>query len=100
MADLDFEALAQPALRGLKAYDPGLDIVALRARWPAGRLVELGSNENSHGPGPAARAAVLEELGREDEAAQWQRRAEVAAKAEETEQAWMEASEELEAADA
>ena len=34
MADLDFDALAQPALRGLKAYDPGLDIVALRARWP------------------------------------------------------------------
>ncbi len=62
MADLDFEALAQPALRGLKAYDPGLDIVALRARWPAGRLVELGSNENSHGPGPAARAAVLDTL--------------------------------------
>lgn len=58
MATPDFEALAQPALRGLKAYDPGLDIAALRSRWPAGGLVELGSNENSLGPSPAARAAA------------------------------------------
>ena len=58
----DFAALAQPGIRGLRAYDPGLDLVALR-RSHAGRLlIELGSNENSHGPSPAARAAVLESL--------------------------------------
>lgn len=58
----DFAVLAQPGIRGLRAYDPGLDLVALR-RAQAGRLlIELGSNENSHGPSPAARAAVLDSL--------------------------------------
>jgi len=58
----DFDALAQPGIRGLRAYDPGLDLVALRRRFAAGQLVELGSNENSHGPSPAARAAILDSL--------------------------------------
>ncbi len=58
----DFVALAQPGIRALRAYDPGLDLVALRRADAAGALVELGSNENSHGPSPAARAAILDSL--------------------------------------
>lgn len=58
----DFAALAQPGIRGLRAYDPGLDLVALRRAQADGLLVELGSNENSFGASPAARAAVLESL--------------------------------------
>lgn len=58
----DFVALAQPGVRALRAYDPGLDLVALRRADAAGALVELGSNENSHGPSPAAREALLGSL--------------------------------------
>ena len=58
----DFESLAQPGIRGLRAYDPGLDIVALRRAWAPGRLVELGSNENALGPSPSAREAALASL--------------------------------------
>ena len=54
----DFEALAQPAVRALRAYDPGLDIVALRRRFAAAGLCELGSNENPLGPSPRAVEAV------------------------------------------
>lgn len=53
-----FAALAQPGIRGLRAYDPGHDLVALRRRFAHAHLVELGSNENPHGPSPRARAAV------------------------------------------
>jgi histidinol-phosphate aminotransferase len=53
----DFQALAQPGIQGLRAYDPGLDLVALRRSHPA--LIELGSNENSFGPSARAREAVL-----------------------------------------
>lgn len=58
------EHRVQPAIRGLRAYDPGHDLVALRRAADAA-LVELGSNENPYGPGPKARAAVarcLDEL--------------------------------------
>jgi histidinol-phosphate aminotransferase len=58
----DFAALAQPGIRGLRAYDPGLDLVALRRAPAKHPLIELGSNENSFGPSPAARAAVLDSL--------------------------------------
>lgn len=58
----DFAALAQPGIRGLHAYDPGLDLVALRRAQANGLLVELGSNENNFGPSPAACAAVLDSL--------------------------------------
>ncbi|MDH5821501.1 histidinol-phosphate transaminase [Luteimonas sp. RD2P54] len=58
-----FAALAQPGLRALKAYDPGHDLVALRARHGAGRLVELGANENPYGPSPLAVAAARDALG-------------------------------------
>ena len=56
MQEADFLALAAPGLGDLRAYDPGLDLVALRRVHPG--LVELGSNENALGPGPAARAAA------------------------------------------
>lgn len=58
------EHRVQPAIRGLRAYDPGHDLVALR-RAASEALIELGSNENPHGPSPVARAAVqscLDEL--------------------------------------
>lgn len=56
----DFEALAQPAIRRLRAYDPGHDICALRHRFPG--LIELGSNENPLGPSLAAIDAARESL--------------------------------------
>jgi len=60
----DFQALAQPGIQRLRAYDPGHDLVALRRRFAGAQaLVELGSNENSHGPSPRAVAAVREVLG-------------------------------------
>jgi histidinol-phosphate aminotransferase len=54
-----FAAMARPGIRGLRAYDPGHDLVALRRRCDA-QLVELGSNENPYGASPAARAAMLD----------------------------------------
>jgi histidinol-phosphate aminotransferase len=56
-----FEALAQPGIQRLRAYDPGHDLAALRRRVGAS-LVELGSNENSHGPSARVREAILGEL--------------------------------------
>jgi histidinol-phosphate aminotransferase len=55
----DFQALAQPGIQRLRAYDPGLDLVALRRAYADGVLIELGSNENSFGPSPRAREAIL-----------------------------------------
>lgn len=59
----DADRLAQPAIRRLRAYDPGHDLPALRRRFGA-VLAELGSNENPLGPSPqaleAARRALLE----------------------------------------
>lgn len=60
----DFQALSQAGVQGLRAYDPGHDLVALRGRFnPVPGLVELGSNENSHGPSLQAVQAVREALG-------------------------------------
>lgn len=59
MAVPDFDALAHPGIRGLRAYDPGHDIVRLRRKFADAGLVELGSNENSYGPSPRAGDAVL-----------------------------------------
>jgi histidinol-phosphate aminotransferase len=59
-----FAALAQLGMRGLRAYDPGHDLVAMRRRFQAGDLIELGSNENPYGPSPhaldAARASLAD----------------------------------------
>lgn len=55
----DFEALARPGIRGLRAYDPGHDIVALRRKFADRILVELGSNENPLGPSPRVADALL-----------------------------------------
>ena len=57
-----FSALANDGMRGLRAYDPGHDLVAWRRRFADRVLVELGSNENPHGASPAARVAVLDVL--------------------------------------
>jgi len=61
-----FAALAQPGIQRLKAYDPGHDLVAFRRKFAGATgkhaLAELGSNENAHGPSPAARQAILDEL--------------------------------------
>lgn len=62
MSAPDFNALAQPGIQRLRAYDPGHDLVAQRrmAETSGRLLVELGSNENSHGPSPKAKSAVLD----------------------------------------
>ena len=54
-----FAGLAQPGVRGLRAYDPGHDLVALRRRFQVRLLIELGSNENPHGASPAVRTAMM-----------------------------------------
>jgi histidinol-phosphate aminotransferase len=60
---IDFEALARPGVRELRAYDPGHDLVALRRRFAEAQLVELGSNENAYGASPKAKQAVVGALG-------------------------------------
>ena len=57
-----FASRASRGVQGLRAYDPGHDLVALRRKFGEAALVELGSNENPYGPSPAARAAVLDQL--------------------------------------
>ena len=57
-----FAERATAGVRGLRAYDPGHDLVALRRRFADRVLVELGSNENPYGASPAVRAAVLDTL--------------------------------------
>jgi histidinol-phosphate aminotransferase len=58
----DFQALAQAGIQRLRAYDPGHDIVALRKKYADQFFVELGSNENTHGPSPRAREVILDNL--------------------------------------
>ncbi|OJY97724.1 MAG: histidinol-phosphate transaminase [Lysobacterales bacterium 63-13] len=57
----DATALANPITRRLRAYDPGHDLPALRARF-GGQLAELGSNETVLGPSARALAAIAESL--------------------------------------
>ena len=59
---VDFETLARPGVRGLRAYDPGHDLVALRRRYVEAQLVELGSNENPYGASPQAKQAIVDAL--------------------------------------
>lgn len=56
-----FASRASRGVQGLRAYDPGHDLVAFRRKF-GDDLVELGSNENPYGPSPAARMAVLDQL--------------------------------------
>lgn len=56
-----FASRATPGIRGLRAYDPGHDVAALRALH-GDALAELGSNENPYGPSPLAHAAMQAEL--------------------------------------
>lgn len=58
----DPESLAQPAIRALRNYDPGHDLVALRRGVASDALIELGANENPYGPSPRVREAVLATL--------------------------------------
>lgn len=51
-----------PPVARLRAYDPGHDLPALRARFGVAGLAELGSNESPFGPSPG----VLEALARID----------------------------------
>lgn len=53
--------LANAATARLRAYDPGHDLPALRARYGA-RLVELGSNETSIGASPRVGEAIAAAL--------------------------------------
>lgn len=58
-AQTDFRPLANPALRGMRAYDPGHDIPALRADFAErGGLLEMGSNENCYGHSQRVHAAL------------------------------------------
>ncbi|QSX77786.1 histidinol-phosphate transaminase [Agrilutibacter solisilvae] len=57
-----FAARASRGVQGLKAYDPGHDLVALRRKFGEERLLELGSNENPYGPSTAARMAILDQM--------------------------------------
>lgn len=57
----DAGRLANAATARLRAYDPGHDLPALRARFGAA-IAELGSNENPLGPSPRALAAIGEAL--------------------------------------
>jgi histidinol-phosphate aminotransferase len=59
---IDFETLARPGIRDLRAYDPGHDLISLRRRFAEAQLVELGSNENPYGASPLARQAVIDAL--------------------------------------
>lgn len=59
---VDFERLARPGVRELRAYDPGHDLVSLRRRFAEAQLVELGSNENPYGASPRARQAIVDAL--------------------------------------
>ncbi|MDI1253466.1 histidinol-phosphate transaminase [Thermomonas sp.] len=62
---VDFECLARPGVRELRAYDPGHDLVSLRRRFAQTaqtQLVELGSNENPYGASPRARDAIVDAL--------------------------------------
>lgn len=56
-----FASRATPGIRGLRAYDPGHDVAALRAHHGLA-LAELGSNENPWGASPRARAAILDAM--------------------------------------
>ena len=62
MAVPDFDAMAQPGIQGLRAYDPGHDIVTLREKFAGKALLELGSNESPYGPSPRARQAALDSM--------------------------------------
>ena len=59
---VDFERLARPGVRELRAYDPGHDLVSLRRRFAEAQLVELGSNENPYGASPRAKQAIIDAL--------------------------------------
>jgi histidinol-phosphate aminotransferase len=59
----DFKSQAVPAIRALKAYDPGHDIPALRMQFAdATGLLELGSNESCYGHSARVQAALAAQM--------------------------------------
>jgi histidinol-phosphate/aromatic aminotransferase/cobyric acid decarboxylase-like protein len=62
VAQTHFDSLAQAGIRGLRTYDPGHDLIALRRQFGDTALAELGANENAYGPSQAARGVVLRPL--------------------------------------
>ncbi len=52
------EQLAAPGVQKLSAYDPGYDPETIRKSLGLPRMLELGSNENGHGPSPAVTALL------------------------------------------
>ena len=59
----DFRSQAVPAIRALKAYDPGHDIPALRMQFADNTgLLELGSNENCYGQSARVQAALAAQM--------------------------------------
>ena len=62
MKNFNVESLLQPGIRGLRAYDPGHDMVSLRKRFGTSALLELGANENPYGPSSSVLPAVLSSL--------------------------------------
>lgn len=47
---MQIEQLAAPGVQRLRAYDPGYDPETIRRQLGLPRMLELGSNENGHGP--------------------------------------------------
>ncbi|MGH8570678.1 MAG: aminotransferase class I/II-fold pyridoxal phosphate-dependent enzyme, partial [Gammaproteobacteria bacterium] len=62
-AGCDFVSLAAPGVPGLKPYEPGKPIEELEREYGIPRAVKLASNENPHGPGTLALAAIRAALG-------------------------------------
>jgi histidinol-phosphate aminotransferase len=60
---VDWDALIREELQGLVPYPPGLREDQVRERCGQSSIVKLSSNEHPAGPFPAARAAIIDELG-------------------------------------
>jgi histidinol-phosphate aminotransferase len=55
-------ALAMPAVRGLSPYVPGKPLAELERELGISHSIKLASNENPHGPSPAALSAMRDAL--------------------------------------
>jgi len=60
---VDFERLARPGVRELRAYDPGHDLVALRRRFAEVQLVELCDHGSRIEARLVGRGVVLRPMG-------------------------------------
>ena len=62
MTRVSIAELLAPAVRGLQPYVPGKPISELEREYGVHDIVKLASNENPLGPGPYARAAMVQAL--------------------------------------